>query len=52
MLVLPAGGTAKLKKGLDSRLGAAQKEALLSNYAALALLAGKVDAAKDAIRCV
>lgn len=40
----------KLKKGLDSRLGPAQKEALLGNLAATALAAGKPDVAKDAIR--
>ncbi|GAB4817516.1 hypothetical protein N2152v2_004562, partial [Parachlorella kessleri] len=49
-LVERAGGVARLKRGLDSRLGAAQREALLSNYAALALMAGKADAAKDGIR--
>lgn len=46
------GGTAKLKRSLETRLGATQREALLYDYAVLALMAGKLEAAKDGIRAL
>lgn len=46
----PAGGILRIKAGLESRLGAPQREALLCSYAGAALLANKNDVAKEAIR--
>ena len=47
-----AGGLMRLKPGLEARLGPAQREALLCSYAAAAMLAGKNDIAKEAVRWV
>ncbi len=47
-----AGGLLRLKPALEARLGPAQREALLCSYAACAMLAGKNDVAKEAVRWV
>lgn len=40
----------RLKAGLEARLGPVQREALLASYAAAAMLANKLDIAKEAVR--
>jgi hypothetical protein len=40
----------RLKSALEPRLGPVQREALLASYATAALLANKVDVAKEAVR--
>lgn len=47
-----SGGILRIKAGLESRLGAPQREALLCSYAGAALLANKNDVAKEAIRSI
>ncbi|KAI7836263.1 hypothetical protein COHA_009853 [Chlorella ohadii] len=47
-----SGGLLRLKPALEARLGPAQREALLCSYAACALLAGKNDVAKEAVRSI
>ena len=47
-----AGGVLRIKPSLESRLGAVQREAVLASYATAALLANKVDVAKEAVRSV
>ena len=44
------GGLLRLKPALEARLGPVQREALLCSYAAAAMLAGKNDVAKEAVR--
>eukprot|EP00887_Chlorella_sp_A99_P004060 scaffold11.g4060.t1 len=43
-----SGGQLRIKPGLSSRLGPAQREALLASYATAALMGGKPDVAKQA----
>ena len=45
------GGMARIPERLASRLGAAQRDALIHNYAVAATLAGKTEQASAAIRC-
>lgn len=46
----PAGGLLRLKPALEARLGPVQREALLCSYAAAAMMGGKNDVAKEAVR--
>ncbi|KAL4446353.1 hypothetical protein ABPG77_003160 [Micractinium sp. CCAP 211/92] len=47
-----SGGLLRLKSSLELRLGAVQREALLASYATAALLANRVDVAKEAVRSI
>lgn len=47
-----SGGLLRLKPALEARLGPVQREALLCSYAAAAMLAGKNDVAKEAVRSI
>ncbi|KAI3426329.1 hypothetical protein D9Q98_008702 [Chlorella vulgaris] len=47
-----SGGVLRLKSALEPRLGPMQREALLASYATAALLANKVDVAKEAVRSI
>ncbi|KAL4423713.1 hypothetical protein ABPG75_001014 [Micractinium tetrahymenae] len=47
-----SGGLLRLKSSLELRLGAVQREALLASYATAALLANRVDIAKEAVRSI